>query len=696
LSVESKSDANEQPQEGGFPLVQDLAVDQIVADRYRVISLLAQGGMGCVYLVEQVFLKKEYALKTLHPSNFNSAAWRRFQKEARAASLLDHDTLIKVHDFGMVQDEQPFFVMDYFDGETLAQRIKRDGPLKLDVGLDIFMRVCFGLGYAHSQRVVHRDIKPSNIMLSKPRQKSWAQPDVKIVDFGIAKMLDVENADSLSLTRTGEVFGTPFYMSPEQCMGTGLDHRSDIYSLGCVMYEAFTGLPPFIGENALAIMMKHQSDVAPPLKQASLGLEFPEALEQIIARMLAKKPDSRYQNLYDVSKDLNRLKMGRPVEMKETAPSTQPAVPSKVPGRSVSFSMAIALSVAVAVASFVLGRLTAPQAPETGSGASAASSAQPASGGAAPAVVPQFDAQFYSKAQGSDRWYHFPAEQIGSLIKCSKKSEFVQGDEVIADQGGRITCQNNVLVRNFEPFGFSPNQTGTQSEEVWRRFRPDEIVLVDARENPFADDRFLKMLALAPHIFSVELEGCEKFTDKGLASLDQLKELTCLGLGGTHATADGIMKLSNLGKFKRLRLLGVKPVHKLLVALQQNAKNLEQLTLRDTDLDSQDLDVLSRMHSLKQLDISNCHRLHDKDLQKLCALPLLEDLSVSGMDVTPRAIPIFMKMPKLKRVALHELEMSGWTPIERSRLRASLPEVMVFEHHIQYSDVANDGLLSQF
>jgi len=234
VAEESQSPVQKQSSSIKLPPTTVFAVDDIIAGRYKVVALLGRGGMGCVYRVQQIFLRKEYALKTLSPTDAGTKAetsWRRFQKEAQAASALDHPCLIKVHDFG-TDDGQPFFVMDFFDGETLSERFKREGALTLETAIAVFSKICQGLSYAHSQGIVHRDIKPSNIMISR-----GTSLEVRIVDFGIAKFNDTEDIDLISLTKTGEVFGTPYFMSPEQCMGKSTDHRSDIYSLGCLIYD---------------------------------------------------------------------------------------------------------------------------------------------------------------------------------------------------------------------------------------------------------------------------------------------------------------------------------------------------------------------------------------------------------------------------------------------------------------------------
>ena len=284
---------------------------QVVVGKYKIVSLLGRGGIGSVYKVEQVFLGQYFALKTLNSQTASDQLIRRFQNEARAASSLSHPNLVKVIDFGLLEGQQPYLVMDLVDGITLSEHIKEKGVFTLEQVVGCFAQVCLGLSYAHEQGIVHRDIKPSNIMISRSLPFG-AEGFVKVVDFGIAKLVSTEDGEIQSLTSTGEIFGSPLYMSPEQCSGAAVDHRADIYSLGCVLFETLTGTSPFVGQNALSTMMLHQSETAPTLKEASLGKEFPPALEQVVAKLLAKKPADRYQNLGIVANDLAQIVKGAP------------------------------------------------------------------------------------------------------------------------------------------------------------------------------------------------------------------------------------------------------------------------------------------------------------------------------------------------------------------------------------------------
>lgn len=276
-----------------------------IHERYQVLKLLGRGGMGSVYHVRDLQSQADLALKVLDIHSGESST-RRFEIEAKAANRLDHPNLIKVHDSGLTEFGQPFFVMEYVPGITLSEHLRKKGRLNLAQALNIFIQVGFALAYAHENGLIHRDLKPGNIMLIENTAGSMCS-SVKLVDLGIAKWEVEAEFNQQTLTRTGEVFGSPLYMSPEQCLGVAVDFRCDLYSLGCVFYESLTGAPPHVGENALATMMKHQAEKPLSLKEASLGVEFPAELERIAAKLLEKRAQDRYETAQSLCEDLVRL-----------------------------------------------------------------------------------------------------------------------------------------------------------------------------------------------------------------------------------------------------------------------------------------------------------------------------------------------------------------------------------------------------
>lgn len=288
------------------PATSRFEVGQILDGKFEILSLLGRGGMGSVYRAKHLLLNMEVALKTLDTERLNDVtSSRRFQTEAKAAFSLKHPNLVKVHDFGVLENGHPFLVMDLVQGKTLQAMIKERGHFSVEEIEPVFAQLCFGLAYAHRQQVVHRDIKPANIMVVDGMD--WKEEgSVKILDFGIAKIVNEDRNEMDALTQTGEIFGSPLYMSPEQCAGETIDQRSDIYSLGCVLFEAITGTPPLVGTNPLRTMMLHVNEKAPTLKEATLGSQFSPAVEQIIAKLLAKSPADRYCDLGVVALELHK------------------------------------------------------------------------------------------------------------------------------------------------------------------------------------------------------------------------------------------------------------------------------------------------------------------------------------------------------------------------------------------------------
>jgi len=282
----------------------------IIDNAYQLTKLIGRGGMGAVFSCRHLALNQEYALKLLSGQELTSDAWSRFQAEAKALARLNHPGIIAVYNMGVDKSQCPYYVMDLLHGEALNTTIAREGQLPYERTIDIFIQVADALSSAHGQGIIHRDIKPSNLMLV-PDQKTGAIK-VKLVDFGIARLTN-KGSDTQSQTATGLVFGTPYYMSPEQCDGQRVDERSDIYSLGCAMFETLTGNPPFVGGSTVETLLLHGTKPAPTLKSRSSKQEFPQALETAVQKMLSKKPADRYQAMSQLKHDLERIKSGKEI-----------------------------------------------------------------------------------------------------------------------------------------------------------------------------------------------------------------------------------------------------------------------------------------------------------------------------------------------------------------------------------------------
>ncbi len=276
----------------------DLLVGATLGGRYWVLSVIGRGGMSVVYKAKVKDTGKIVAVKTLRTQSMtDDMVVKRFQREAELLSRLNHPRIVNLHAYGSSARGQPYFVMDYLQGENLTDLLKRENHLDPERFQDIFVQVCAAIEHAHRHGAIHRDVKPGNIMLTR---QGRTNDYVKVVDFGIAKMAE----EAQRLTRMGEVWGSPIYMSPEQCMGATVDERSDIYSLGIVMYESLTGKVPFLGRNYADTMTKQISDNPAPFSQIRPDLKIPYSLEKVVMAALEKQPESRYQSLGLMRKDI--------------------------------------------------------------------------------------------------------------------------------------------------------------------------------------------------------------------------------------------------------------------------------------------------------------------------------------------------------------------------------------------------------
>ncbi|MBI2810548.1 MAG: serine/threonine protein kinase [Candidatus Melainabacteria bacterium] len=625
-TIQSDSEATEHNLKNGGTAVgasslpsEQFGPGDYIDERYQIISVLGRGGCGCVYKVIQIALKKQFALKTLNPINTSEITTLRLHKEAQAASRLQHPNLVRAVDFGMIGGTQPYLVMDLVEGPTLSQYLKQHGKASVKDALHMFLPLCSALAYAHEQGVVHRDLKPSNVILSGDD----SQYIPKIVDFGIAKLKSSDATHAMTLTATGDIFGTPLYMSPEQCMGTGVDGRSDIYALGCMLFETVTGAPPFSGTNPLEIMMQHNTAKMPSLKEASLGETFPPALERVIGRMLEKDPKDRYQDCKAVAMDLEAINRGdfKGISVAPDAVALRQKQQMQLSASLVSAAIGIIIG---AVMGFAAQQYMSPPAEPQ-------SKFVPDEGTGLFGLATKFS--YFSNTTPDSKIFDFTSSN--QKLSLGKISWWEAGKLKSVQAIGKQTIPRNAKVT------FAVEGVMMAAPDLWARFRP----------------RDFQGILVAPHTCFVELDPLNQsiraiagqddlriltlneklISSKSFHSLGQLSRLRWLGVN--HILLDNIQsyltgaKLAKLENFNQLTVLHMEKVQAVTPALKElaNGSPMRRLGILSTTLNAEDIQYLTKLHSLEVLNLHDNTVAENVDvLNQVAKLPKLQQLLLDG------------------------------------------------------------------
>ncbi len=284
---------------------EEIGMGAMIQNRYQVIAYLGRGGMSTVYKAVDMTSGQVVALKVLHSELLSdSSRVQRFLQEAKTYKNLRHEHIVKTFDFFTDEFDRYIMVMEYMEGRNLSEELSEKGRLTIRRAIKIFSEICDALDHAHSQGIVHRDLKPSNISLIDTDKDI---DFVKVLDFGIAKLMPTDSETQLGLTQTGEIVGSPLYMSPEQCMAKAIDHRSDIYSLGCLMYECITGEPPLMGGNVYETFHMQTHERPKPLGDVRPEFKSGTKFEFIILKCMAKNPRHRYQTMSELKEALQQV-----------------------------------------------------------------------------------------------------------------------------------------------------------------------------------------------------------------------------------------------------------------------------------------------------------------------------------------------------------------------------------------------------
>lgn len=691
----------------------------VIGGKFRIVSLIGMGGMGIVYLAEHVALQKRYALKILAPDLVNEQNWLRFKSEAKILAGLNHPTLVNVYDLGIHADSVPFYAMDYIEGFTVEDLLCDAQPLTVDRTIDIFLVVLDGLAYAHRNGVIHRDIKPGNILLQAGGP--GVSQSVKILDFGISKLLDTRHGEQY-LTAIGEIFGSPYYMSPEQCAGEIVDSKSDIYSVGCAMFETLTGYVPFDGETPLETALMHQEDDVPLLGELCQEKHFPESLDFVIGKCMAKAPGDRYRSAKEVALDLIRIKEGKDV-FAYSAESVARRSGKRTGGRSGRQKKALQLSKGISalgvmgVLAVMVGTLTCllwlnvvneMRSLKQSQGAKITSHAlnhlpsfpEP-EGIEIGRTVPHSKDDLNSVAKSPGRldsmlgnsgnimvaFNHIPKKAPpSSKIKTPYSSlETASGERfrtfdfpkdaflgcVYGDNiGESARAQGQVRLSDSDVLTYCPSRTATRFPQYLQRFRAGDVRTIKLLS--FANDNeMLKAITMVPGVQTLRLASCKQIDARGLRVLSRMRHLQRLDVSDT--TFDGAM-LAGACDWSNLQSLiygSGTNVGPMLSALIPSTKFMV-LDLNHARLSDSDYRLLAQMTGLVSLNLSYT-QTNASHLKALSRLSSLQSLNLEGCPFSPQVIYALRDFKSLKSVTLGLAEL----PELSKGLKLELPGVEI-------------------
>jgi serine/threonine protein kinase len=584
----------------------------ILDGKYEFIRLIGSGGMGVIYKARQIVLNKIVAIKMLHSEAINERALKRFQREGKAASALTHPNIITVYDFSISSHNEPYLVMEFIEGQSLEDKILEEGLLDVDFTLQAILQVCDGLSHAHKNGILHRDLKPSNVLIVKDKEddpdqfknKSGVGFTAKILDFGIAKIVEGNNSASLALTKTGETIGSPLYMSPEQCDGKPMDKRSELYMVGCTIFECLTGLPPFVGPSLANIIVKISNEDPPSLKDASLGKDFPPALEGIILKLLRKNPDERYQSIDELKWDLQNFH--------ESPPDSQPTrivMPPEKPGINKTKAF---ISGGVCLIALVLVGLTI---------------------------------QYFSR-------------QIPATVMPIVPVKVTGFDSITGGANGApLPGQPSDIRTALQKWVRTNPNANTINLGYWE--------ITDADMPPLMEETACLSLNLPGN--SIKGEGLKyveqmkslsslridknDLDDSALKYLQHLSHLASLNLKRTHVRGSGLSYLSGLPlTYLDLSNSSLDPA---AIAPLKDLSGLADLVLTSTAFNDRCIDYIASMNNLRVLDLSHT-KVTSVGVSRLSKLDNLRDLCLTGCAIDDSVMKSLAHMKNLNR-----LDVSG-------------------------------------
>ncbi len=616
----------------------------LLSSNYEFIGTVGTGGMSVIYKARQALMNKIVAIKMLHSHLLNDSSIMRFQQEAKAVSRLQHPNVIAIHDFGVSKLGQPYMVMDFIDGKTLADLIHERGAVPLPEAMDIFLAVVDALAHAHEHNLLHRDLKPSNIML---REKNDGY-DVILVDFGIAKIVDTESGGvAHQLTLTGEIMGSPMYMSPEQCMGKKVDQRSDIYSLGCVFYEAVVGVPPHRGDTMIETIFKHLNEAAIPLREVRSDITFPESFEILVMKLLETKPEDRIQTVAEVKKSLMDIQAGA---LAGSLAAKKSDFALKISKSQAAYALCAVLFL-TGLISLVVSSQKMQEASHYEHEADIKISDMERSKAIAVAQLRDVD-----KSHPTYKALAAIPNSVNSfsLPNSSMSEHALQGLVHLTNlrwldlTNTRLPDSAVVPISKLQNLAdLSLKSSGLSAAALAQLSVLKKLHQLNIGDTA-ADDSTLLALSSLPDVTSLDLRDTA-ITDKGLAYLKDMKHLVRLNIMGTRVSNAGMETLGQM-KLELLKMWEVDVLPGGIEALCA-CKTLRSISLGRLQLSQGDLAGLSQQADLKRIQLVSIRNLKDDDLNYFTHLKSLTELYFEDCPLTDACTAYIAQMPNL--VGLH-------------------------------------------
>lgn len=635
----------------GTKLTHTLGEGRKIVGNYEFLEFIGSGGMGVIYKAHHPVLKRLVAIKMLHSHLMTDSIVKRFQQEAEAVSGLSHPNIISVHDFGLSEHGQPYMVMDFVDGKPLSE-VLRQGPLSLEAVINVSIQIAEGLQHAHEHGILHRDLKPSNIMVT---DYDCSFPEVKIVDFGIAKILETE---ATRVTQTGELLGTPQYMSPEQCRGTELDARSDVYALGCLMFESITGRPPFSNESMVAVIVDQISKPARSLGEVRPDIVFPIELEDLMAKTLAKEPIDRFQSMNALLEELVEVQKMVAISSKRKF-SLQRVLRLNRDQRHVLLLSLAAVFTLIGVASSAL--LFVKNVRDSHVKAEDAHIVK-----TAPVRAPNYMPMLIADRANTVNHLDFSTVD-GNFIRTFFSDDL--GIEKLNLTKSKISDNDLVPLTSQKSLAWLRLQGTKISDNGLRTLKYFEFLnTLNIDDTAVTNDGMKYIPALKRlQIFSASMMN---IGDKGISYLAgmPLRELSLLK---TAVSDKGLKSLENMRSLMVLNLQESPNVKSDGIKYLRNLPMLRELNLESTNIDDAALADIANIRSLETLHIGGT-KVTTGGVKKLQGMPALNHLRINATEFSADWIPTFATLPKLRKMSL------AWTRLNDANIAefvAKLPEM---------------------